>query len=267
MKIAIAQFELSKNSDLNFEKAVESIINAARKNVKLIVFPELQFSPFFPQYKDYKADKYALPIDHVYINAIRSCCKENNIASVLNFYLKEGSKKFNASPVISNEGEIMGVSKMVHVAQKKFYFEQSYYASSDSGFKVYDVNGVKVGVVICFDRHYPESIRSCVLQGANLIVIPSANKVSEVSEIHEWELRVPAVQNGVYIALANRVGQENEMRFNGESIIVNPLGGVVSRANDTEQLIIRDLEMSLVKESQSRNQYLKLRNKDFCTFV
>ncbi len=94
----------------------------------------------------------------------------------------------------SNEG-LVGVSKMVHVYQANKFYEQDYYTPSEDGFKVYDTPFGKIGIVICFDRHLPESIRSCAKQGAELIIIPTANTLDEPMEMFEWEIRVQAYQN------------------------------------------------------------------------
>lgn len=94
----------------------------------------------------------------------------------------------------SNEG-LVGVSKMVYVYQANKFYEQDYYTPSEDGFKVYDTPFGKIGIVICFDRHLPESIRSCAKQGAELIIIPTANTLDEPMEMFEWEIRVQAYQN------------------------------------------------------------------------
>ena len=118
-------------------------------------------------------------------------------------------KRYDASLVINADGSLLGVSKMVHIVQAPLFHEQDYYTPLDSGFETYTTQAGIVGVVICFDRHYPESIRTCVLKGAQIIVIPTANIKGEPLELFEWELRVPAMQNEVVIALCNRVGVED----------------------------------------------------------
>lgn len=87
---------------------------------------------------------------------------------------------------------------------------------SDDGFKVYDTPFGKIGIVICFDRHIPESVRMCAAQGAQLIIIPTANLTTENQELFEWEVRVQAYQNLVYIAMCNRVGKEDDLIFAGD---------------------------------------------------
>lgn len=103
---------------------------------------------------------------------------------------------------------------MVHVAQAEKFYEQDYYTPSDDGFKVFDTIYGKIGIVVCFDRHYTESIRTEMLMGADLIVVPTVNTKAEPSEMFEWELRVQAFQNSVAVAMCNRVGTEGQNFIN-----------------------------------------------------
>ena len=141
---------------------------------------------------------------------------------------------------------------MVHIAQAKQFYEQDYYTPSNDGFKVFDTEYGKVGIVICYDRHLPESIRTCTLMGAELIIIPTANTKAEPLEMFEWEIRVQAMQNQVFIAMCNRVGVEGSMEFAGESIVVDPMGNVLTKADHTEQLVVCsvDLEKSALLKKQ-----------------
>lgn len=129
-------------------------------------FPELQFYPFFPQYEGLDIKKYALTIDHSFIKKLADKSKELGIIISPNFYLKEENSYYDASLMISESGEIQGVSKMVHITQGQYFYEQDYYNPSNDGFKVYKTPFGKIGIVICFDRHLPESIRTCVAMGA-----------------------------------------------------------------------------------------------------
>jgi predicted amidohydrolase len=248
--------------DDNLERSLDAISQAASGGADLICFPELQLSPFFPQYQALDVSHYAIEIDSPIIKRIKDRCRDSNIVGFPNVYLHEGDNRYDASPVINSDGQLLGVSKMVHIVQTPGFFEQDYYSPSDTGFQVFDTSVGKIGVVVCFDRHYPESIRSCVLQGAELIIIPTANTKAEPLEMFEWELRIPAMQNGVYIAMCNRVGLEGEMDFCGESIVVDPNGNVVKKADDTEQILYADIDFELVREARKSRPFLDLRRPD-----
>lgn len=262
IKIALVQMSMSKNIEENIEKTFAYIEEAANNGANLICFPELQFYKFFPQYSKLDVDNYALDINCNIVKGLQEKCRQFNIAIVPNFYLEEDGKRYDASPFIDRNGEILGVSKMVHIVQANQFFEQDYYTPSEEGFKVYDTSLGRIGIVICFDRHYHESIRSCALQNADLIIIPTANTNDEPLEMFEWELRIPANQNSVFIAMCNRVGLEEKMNFAGESIVVNPDGKVLAKADDKEQILYCDICMKESIENRSKKPYFALRRPD-----
>ena len=265
MRIALAQMTMEESWEANLEKSLASMREASSNGAELICFPELQFSPFFPQFPGGDASRYAMRIDHPAMRAIQQACRELGLIAIPNLYLDEGGKRYDASPVIERDGTILDISKMVHIVQMPFFYEQDYYAPSDVGFQVYHTSAARVGVVICFDRHYPESIRACALQGAQLIVIPTTIVKGEPLELFEWELRVAAVQSGVFIAMCNRVGLEHDMEFCGESLVVGPRGDVVAKADDCEQVLYAEIDLDLMEKSREARPYLKLRRPEFCT--
>ena len=101
-----------------------------------------------------------------------------------------------------------------------------------------------MGIVICFDRHLPESIRTCTMMGAELIIIPTANTEAEPMEMFEWEVRVQAMQNQVFVAMCNRVGLEGDMDFAGQSIVVHPSGDVIVKADNAQQLVTCEIDLA-----------------------
>lgn len=262
MKIALVQPKLGELMAENFDKALCAIEQAAKNGANVICFPEIHLTPFFPQYEKQYVSDYVLSLDSPYIKAFQQKCKELGVVALPNVYLKEQGRCYDASLVILPDGSISGISTMVHITQAACFYEQDYYSPSSSGFKVYETPFGKIGIVICFDRHFPESIRSCALQGAQLIVIPTANTKAEPMEMFEWELRIPAMQNGLFIAMCNRVGKEGQMDFSGESLLVAPDGNVVVKADDQEQILYGKLDLNLVEHAQLNRPYLTLRRAD-----
>ncbi|MFQ5796244.1 MAG: carbon-nitrogen hydrolase family protein [Candidatus Bipolaricaulia bacterium] len=262
MRLALVQMKVFQEMDKNLEKSLECIEEASGNGAKLVCFPEIQFSPFFPQFSQADVSKYVTRLDHDIVKALQKQAKELGVVVVPNLYLEEKGARYDASPVIDADGSVLGISKMVHIVQMACFYEQDYYTPSDAGFHVYDTSVGKVGVVICFDRHYPESIRSCTLKEAQIIVIPTANIKGEPLEKFEWELRIAAMQNNVFIAMCNRVGNERDMHFCGESIVVDPNGDVVAKADDTEQILYADIDLAAIEASRNESPYLKLRRPE-----
>ena len=160
--------------------------------------------------------------------------------------------------MIDDNGTVMGISKMVHIAQAKYFYERDYYTPSDDGFRVYDTPFGKIGVVICFDRHLPDGIRSCGWQGADLVIIPTANINGEPLELFEWEIRVQAFQNTVFVAMCNRVGKEGEVAFSGQSLLAGPDGDLLFKAGAEEGLFVVDVVTEKVRSERIKRPWLLL---------
>jgi predicted amidohydrolase len=262
MRLALAQYALGPDVLANLRKGLALMESAARQGAQLIGFPELCLSPFFPQFPGQDASRYAVRIDDESIREFQAACRRWHLAAAPNVYLHEGPRRFDASVLIGADGEIHGVSKMVHIAQVPGFYEQDYYTPSDAGFRVYDTPWGRIGIVVCFDRHYPESIRTCVLRGAALILIPTANTLDEPREVFECEVRAAAFQNGVYLAMCNRIGREGNTVFCGESMVVDPHGEVVAKATEVEELLVTDLDLSHVGVARAKRPYLSLRRPE-----
>jgi predicted amidohydrolase len=259
MRLAMAQYALGSDVKRNLVKAVDFMRVARRDMAELIIFPELCLSPFFPQRAGQEVARYAMRLEDQCIQEFQAQCLRLTIAASPNVYLKEGDQLFDASLMIGSDGVVQGVSKMVHIAQLPGFDEQDYYSPSNSGFRTYQTPFGKIGVVVCFDRHFPESIRTCALRGAWLIVIPTANTIDEPCDLFECELRTAAFQNGVYVAMCNRIGPEDGFVYCGESTIVDPEGNVLTKADRTEALVVADIDLSRVPVARAKRPYLSLR--------
>ena len=260
----IAMYQMSHGGSIeeNIDKSMSAIHEAAEKGADIILFQEVQLTEFFPQYPGLDVSGYAIDIESDVVAGFRKACKDNHIMAVPNVYLKEAGKTYDASILIGRDGEIIGVQKMVHIAEAKEFYEQDYYTPSDEGFLVFDTDIGKIGIVICFDRHYPESIRTEALRGADLILIPTANVKSEPLTMFEWEIKVQAFQNSVMVAMCNRVGIEGDMSFAGESIVVDANGETLIKADDQEQLIVCDVNITEAGRIRKSRPYTDLRRKE-----
>jgi predicted amidohydrolase len=263
MKIALAQMKMQENTKNNLITSLNAMEKAAANHADLIFFPELQFYHFFPQYKGLNMRHHSFDINHDYIQKICEKSKELGIITSPNFYLCENGKYYDASLMIDGSGNIQGISKMVHIMQSEYFYEQDYYTPSDDGFKVYDAPFGKIGIVICFDRHLPESIRTCTAMGADLILIPTANTEGEPLDMFEWEIRVQAMHSSVFIAMCNRVGRENNMNFIGQSIVVDPNGNVIERASENEEILYAEIDLNMSRIVRKNKPYFRLRRPEY----
>lgn len=262
MRLALAQYALKSDVTANLEAVLLALRNAKQRGADLVIFPELCLSPFFPQFAGQDASRYTMQIDDRCIREIRVMCQQLKVMASPNVYLSEGGRCFDASLMIDAQGAVLGVSKMVHIAQVPGFYEQDYYTPSDTGFRVYETVAGRTGVVVCFDRHYPESTRTCTLRGAQLIIIPTANRMDEPRDLFEAEIRTAAMQNCVYIAMCNRSGREHDAVFCGESIVVDPYGNVISKAGPGEEMLVVDLDFAAIDIARRNRPYLQLRRTD-----
>ena len=262
MKLALAQVRLSGSVEENVQKSIRCIRSAAEQGAELVCFPEIQLTPFFPQYTGRDSEPYVMREDDPAILSIREACRERRILAATNFYLDYGGRRYDTSLLIDATGEIIGRQKMVHIAQCENFYEQEYYTPSDEGFFVWDTRLGRIGIVVCFDRHYPESIRTEALRGADLIVIPTANTTAEPSELFQWEIKIQAFQNSVYAAMCNRVGTEGGMCFSGESIVAGPDGRTLALAGAGEELLLCEVDLGQAARLREAKPYTQLRRTE-----
>jgi N-carbamoylputrescine amidase len=267
MRIALVQMRMEADPQRNLEVCLGWLAAAAAQSADLVLFPEGQFGPYFPQFPHQDASRYLMALDHPILRAFQDACQEWGLAATANLYWERGQGRYSATALIDRRGEVLGISSKLHIACVPSFFEQHYFSPGQGGFPVYDLGLGRAGVVICYDRHYPESIRACALRGAELILVPTANVTAEDMTMFEWEMRVAAFQNNVFIAMGNRVGQEAEMTFAGASLVVDPDGQLLARAGGDEGLLVVDLDLAHVARSREARPYLALRRPELGSYL
>lgn len=236
-RLAALQHAMSPDIAVNLATAGRMLEAAADEGAKLAVFPELQLSPFFPVRRGHDAARYAMQGDDPALEALGELARQHGIVVVANVYFQDAQgERFDASPVFDADGTLLGIPQMVHIAQFENFWEKDYYASG-AGFEVYDTAAGRLGIVICYDRHFPESYRACALQGAEIIATPTCNLAGEPLDLFAWEMRTLAMQNSVYSILANRCGIEDGTAYGGHSVIAGPDGSLLAQAGDGETVL------------------------------
>jgi beta-ureidopropionase len=266
MRIALAQLASSPDREANLARALETMTAARAAGADLIAFPEVVLDRFFPQHPgDEKALALAEPIPGPTTERISARARELGLVSVFNLYeLDERGRRFDSSPVFDADGTLLGVTRMIHITNYEGFHETDYYHPGDRGAPVYQTRVGKIGVAICYDRHYPEVMRALGVAGAELVVIPQAGTVGEWPEgLYEAEVRTAAFQNGYFTALANRVGVEGKLHFAGESFAVDPEGRVIARGKSLEEdLVLTDIDLSLCAASTARRLFWRDRRPE-----
>ncbi|MBS3792144.1 MAG: carbon-nitrogen hydrolase family protein [Candidatus Bipolaricaulota bacterium] len=265
-KIALIQQHATQDVEENVERGIEHFKVAAKNGADLIAYAELAFLPFLPQHPSTgEHGGYAEPIPGELTERFSSLSEEYGIVTVLNTFERDGEKTYDSSPVIDANGEILGFTRMVHIMEGPGFHEKGYYTPGDRIEFVHDTAVGKVGVAICYDRHYPEYMRNLALEGAEIVVVPQAGEINEWGTgIFEAELQVASFQNGYFSALVNRVGKEEVDHFGGESYVVDPDGRVLTKAGEEgDQIIYAELNRDKIEESSAKQNFLKDRRPDF----
>lgn len=265
MKIALVQQPASAHKAANLARGLQAIERAARDGAEVVAFAELAFERFHPQ-RPASGDPLALaePVPGPTTEAFAATARELGVVVVLNLYERDGSRAFDASPVIDADGTLLGTTRMIHITDYPCFHEQGYYTPGDRGAPVYRTQAGAIGVAICYDRHYPEYMRALALGGAELVVVPQAGAVGEWPEgLYEAEMQVAAFQNGYFVALCNRVGEEDCLTFAGESFVCAPDGRVIARAPALEEAtLMADLALEETRRSHAQRLFLQHRRPE-----
>jgi beta-ureidopropionase len=259
MRIALVQQRATADKRDNRARGLAALTAAAAAGAELVCFAELALEPFYPQRPARESPLHlAEPIPGPTTDAFAAKARQLGVVVVLNVFEREGDRGYDCSPVIDADGTLLGKTRMLHITDYACFHEQGYYTPGDTGAPVYQTRAGAMGVAICYDRHYPEYMRALALGGADLVIVPQAGAVGEWPEgLYEAEMRVSAFQNGYFVALCNRVGQEDCLTFAGESFVCAPDGTVLTRApKGEEHLLIADISLADAAQSHARRLFL-----------
>lgn len=266
MKLALAQQAAVADRVRNLELALENMAKAKRAGAGAIVFPELATERFFPQFP--RRDEFlslAEPIPGPTSDRVAAAARDLALVTIFNMYeIDDRGLRFDASPVFDADGRMLGVTRMVHIAEFEGFHEKGYYHPGDRGAPVYETRVGRVGVAICYDRHFPEYMRALGAGGAQIVAIPQAGALDEWPDgLFEAEVRTSAFQNGYFVGLANRVGREEKLTFAGESFVCDPQGQIVARGRRLqEDLVVADIDPGSAAGSTSRRLFWRDRRPE-----
>lgn len=265
MRIALVQQAATHDKSRNVERGLAALERAVREGARLVSFAELAFERFYPQAPRGPGERRrAEPVPGPMTERFSQAAQRLGVVVALNLYEQAGERCFDCSVVIDADGTLLGKTRMVHITDYARFHEKDYYTPGDTGAPVYETQVGKVGVAICYDRHYPEYVRALAIQGADLVLVPQAGAVGEWPDgLFEAEMRVAAFQNGYFVALCNRVGAEEQLEFAGESFVCAPDGRVIARASSgREEILYADLALDQCEQSHARRLFLRDRRPE-----
>jgi beta-ureidopropionase len=268
IRAALVQTNWTGDKESMIKAHEEYARQAAAQGAKVICFQELFYGPYFCQVQDTEYYGYTEPIpDGPTTKRFQSVAKELGMVMVLPMYeIEQAGVYYNTAAVIDADGTYLGKFRKQHIPQVKGFWEKFYFSPGTGGYPVFETAVGKVGVYICYDRHFPEGWRILGLHGAEIVFNPSATHRG-LSE-YLWRLEQPAaaVANMYYVGAINRVGIEplGENDFYGQSYFVDPEGQFVGEVGDTykPELIVRDLDLGKIRAVRDRWAFYRDRRAD-----
>ena len=244
VRVAAAQMRVSEHMEENYQKSLRLIREASEAGAQMVCFPEGQLTHYIPQYQGLKSESFAIGLDHPYVRGFRDACRENRILASVALNLDMDGKVYPSMMLIDEQGEVLGVTKKNHIVYAPHFYEQDYFAPGGGGFPVFETSIGRVAQIVCFDRHFPESWRTCALKGVDFIVTAVANEKIEPCEVFQWEIRIPAFQNSVHCLMVNRESTNQMIQFGG--VQVRP--GDIVIGDDTGVVVVPDSVAERVAE-------------------
>jgi N-carbamoylputrescine amidase len=264
VRVACVQMVMGQDHSGNERRALEAMSKAREQGASVIVFPELSFLPFFPAHPaDPQYFEWAVPVPGPLVERFQHAARQHSLVTVINVYEKAGpGRYYDTSPVIDADGALLGVTRMAHIAEEPGFHEKFYYCPGNTAPRVYDTQAGRVGVSICYDRHYPEHLRALALLGAEIILVPTACLEGEDFSMYEVELQAASFDSQVFTVFCNRTGTEEERTFAGRSFATGPDGRVISRAGPGEEVLLVDCNLGMIDRIRKHRYYLRDRRPD-----
>ena len=271
VRAALVQTKWTGDKASMIDLHVDYARQGASQGAQVMCFQELFYGPYFCQVQDAQYYEYTEEIpDGPTVQRMCQVARELHMVLIVPMYEVEHPGIFyNTAAVIDADGTYLGKYRKTHIPQVKGFWEKFYFRPGNLGYPVFNTAVGKIGVYICYDRHFPEGWRALGLAGARIVFNPSAT--SRGLSAYLWQLEQPAaaVANEFYIGAINRVGIEplGETDFYGQSYFVSPRGQMVGdvASTDDEELIVRDLDMDLLTEVRNQWQFYRDRRPDMYT--
>jgi len=254
------------------DRHVELIAEAAAKGAQVVCLQEIFYGPYFPAEQDTKWYDLTERIpDGPTVTLMQELAKQHGMVIVVPIYEEEGTGLYyNTAAVIDADGSYLGKYRKTHIPHcEPGFWEKFYFRPGNSGFPVFDTAVGKVGVYICYDRHFPEGWRELGLNGAEIVFNPSAT-VAGLSE-YLWKLEQPAAaaNNIYYVGAINRPGTEapwNMGEFYGTSYFATPRGQIIAEGpRSDDAVVVADLDMDLIREVRNVWQFYRDRRPEVYT--
>jgi N-carbamoylputrescine amidase len=287
-KIGLVQLSVDSDRESTVAKHEVAIRKAADRGAKIVCLQELFNAPYFCKVTDAARFDLAEPMPGPTVERMQRLARKLGIVVIVPMFETRAPGVYhNSAAVVDVDGRLLGVYRKMHIPDDPLYHEKYYFTPGDiyhhggspdqaSGFRTFDTHFGRIGVLICWDQWYPEAARITSLMGATILFYPTAigwhpREKAQWGEAQAdaWRTvqRGHAIANGVYVAATNRVGHEPEpgtdgIEFFGHSFVSDPFGRVIAEAGTDPELVIADIDPSLIDETRRNWPFLRDRRID-----
>jgi beta-ureidopropionase len=271
VRAAITQVAWTGDKESMTDRHEQLARRAAADGAQIIGFQELFFGPYFGAVQDQKYYTYAEPIPGPTTERFQALARELNLVIVLPIHeVANEGEYYNTAAVIDADGALLGIYRKHHLPHLPAFWEKFYFRPGNLGYPVFKTAVGRVGVYICYDRHFPEGWRELGLANAQIVFNPSATKPGLSNRLWEIEQPAAAANNQYFIAANNRIGQEvgefgpDAPQFYGSSYFVDPRGNIVGEtaSQDKEEIVIRDLDFDEITRARNDWQFYRDRRPE-----
>ena len=276
--LGLVQTSCSSDPEANLKKTLRAAERAAKDGAQIICTQELFRSEYFCQSEDHKYFRLAEPVPGPSTGAFQKLAKKRGVVVIASLFEKRAAGVYhNTAAIIDADGSLLGAYRKMHIPDDPLFYEKFYFTPGDLGFRAWQTRYAKIGVLICWDQWYPEAARLTALQGAEILLYPTAigwhpgeKKKYGADQYSAWETiqRSHAIANGCYVAVTNRVGFERPaggdgLEFWGQSFVAGTSGQILAKAgaNEEENLLV-PVDLNKVDVTRTHWPFLRDRRVD-----
>ncbi|MGB9611616.1 MAG: carbon-nitrogen hydrolase [Bryobacteraceae bacterium] len=275
--VGLVQMRCTRDLQENTERAEARIEEAARQGAQIVCLQELFRSEYFCREERAELFDLAEPVPGPTTERLSRLAQRLGVAIVASLFERRAAGLYhNTAAVLGPDGELAGIYRKMHIPEDPLYFEKFYFTPGDLGYRAFNTPFARIGVLVCWDQWYPEAARLTALQGAEILLYPTAigwhpseKEEHGAAQADAWRTvqRGHAIANGVYVAAVNRVGHEGEpgggLEFWGGSFVADPFGVVVAEAGRSEeQILVVECSRRRIEEVRRNWPFLRDRRID-----
>jgi N-carbamoylputrescine amidase len=268
--VAALQVALNASEAQNIEAVTDLVAHAADNGAQIILPPELFEGPYFCRVEDEALFATARPVmEHPSVRAMAKLARLLSVAIPTSFFERDGPHYYNSLAMIDPDGQVLGVYRKSHIPDGPGYEEKYYFRPGNTGFKVWDVFGTRIGVGICWDQWYPECARAMALMGAEVLFYPTAigsepyDSTLDTSRMWRRAMQGHAVVNCMPVIASNRIGTEGDQSFYGHSFVANEWGDLVlDYGADETGVLVATLDLAQARRHRAGMGFFRDRRPD-----